>query len=586
MSEAAAEEPLLLVEQGGSPGWIERRLLSAVGERLDRLDLTVVAARATAAFGRAALPGRTISVRVEPPAADRAGVHIKTEIRLDGTTTARAEGPASDLDAMATQLALAVARAVEASPPARAEARLRARQLPFSMHRLLGRGEGRAQTGDYRRALLSYERALERSPFSHLETLVSAKRMRLGLGQRRPELVEAALERARDAERRGACDEALAALRDAIRFGAKPRVRWRLALPKGKRDFVAQGHQWWFLRRDRWLEISAASGFFEDRGRARGSIVGIVKKELLTLDLHRERARLARVTLDGRPRWQVTLPKSTSHEIKLSGAGQIAVLGRDRVRWIEESVGSMTRATLGRPLGVGEVGALIERRPGQVALLRPGRTAPTWTASVAASIRDARLTAAKALVLSEDALHVLDVHDGRARHIPAADTRFLGAHGRHAALGRGSEVVIVDVLAGAVRARVIGPDRAVAAHAGAFAVSVAFANGEVLHWDPDGILLDRAQVRGSPRRVFSGPAEAPGPAVETDLEIVAFSDVLPDDRTDMDLLLDAARLFADDGDPDTALELLGWIRRQGAGKLDSAARMAASIEARRSAVTP
>lgn len=579
LRSARAEERLVLVEEGGRGGWIERRILHALGEHLDHMNLPVVEASAAAAFGRAALSGRAVSVRVEPAEVDRADVVIRAELSLDGRKTATARGPAATLDTLASRLAIGLAAALGREVSREEASRFGSVPLPFSVHRLIGRAEGRAQTGDLRRALLSLERALERAPTGSVETLIAARRIRLGMGEERPELVAAARERARDAKRRGRLEEALAATRDALRFGAKPRVRWRLDLPTGEHRFAVGEDRIWLLRGSRWLTIGARSGFLDDRGRAAGPIEGVVKGELLMRRPGRGKvSRLIRMAPDGRPRWDLRLGEKTAR-VEVSGAGHIAVVGTARWAWVEESVGTKTRG-MGIPLAVGEVGALVEKGPGRVALVRPGRTAPTWTASVSGPIRATRLTRAKALLLTPNGLTILDAHDGALRKIEGVptDMRLLGARGRHAALGMGTRVLLVDVLAGAVTAEVRTPSMALGAHAGAFTISVLCVDGEVLHWDPDGLLIDRARVKGNPVGILAGPPEAPGPLVETRREIVAFSEVLPDDHTDVDLLLDSAQMAHGLGQTEAARRLVGWVRRRGYGRLDRAESLEARLQ--------
>lgn len=563
---AFGESRVLLLDRGGE-GWVQGRLLRMVGAHLESWGVWVIEPGAASSFGRRALPGRALAIEVVPADLDRAEAEMSATVRLAGQVVGRLKGRAAPLDTTALTLARAAYRHLHGRGPPDATGP----ELPFSVHRLLGRAEARLRDGQLRQARIMLERALDRAPRIVVPSLIEARRLRLDLDAEAPVLVQSALERAEDAARRGAAEEAFDGYLDAVRFGALPRRRWQRDLPSGPRRTWMDGKSLWSAQGRSWLRMDGKSGAIIDRGKSAAAVLFSLKEDLLTLD--RAVGVVRREARTGPDRWRARSRPGHRTELSPSGAGQLALIEARRVRWLDSTLGRTSARARGHSsLAVGEAGALMQETRG-LSLVRPGRTRPTWTASIAeSSCRQAVLTGAKAVLRTDDALWILDAHDGAAKTVRGLSTasRLLGARGRHAVIATGSDLRFVDILAGVTTAKVRGPSRAIGAYSGPFALSILFATGDLIHWDPDGLLLDRARVRGRPLRILAGPPEAPGPVVETELGLIAFADVRADRATDLDHLLEAARWAWRAGRKDDARALAAYVARISAGRVADA----------------
>lgn len=548
------------------------RLLRLVGQRLDQLGLAVVPPAAVARFGAERFGTTKLEIAVEPSEAPRSSTPVRVAVRRAGQPFLDLEGTAGELDRLADAVAAKLVQEGGRGESVLAEGKqssVERSALPFFVHKLMGEAERRERTGSPGARLL-YERATARAqPALALEALVAASRLRLEEGADAPGLSSAALDRADDHRRRGDPEAAMAAALDAVRFGAPRRIFWTLAVPPDAAVTRSEDQLIVGSPAD-WVALDPATGRFLGRG-AGAAPFRVQGEELL-----RRGARIFRRAADGRVRWSVDLPAHLDGELERSGAGQVALLGADRIGWIETSLGEFVVGS-GRPLAVGEAGALVDRED-RVMLLRPGRAAPAWTSTTPAarSLRGAALTTARALLWTEDTVFVLDAHDGRTvAAIAAPNGRVLAASGRRAAVAvGGGRVRLLDILAGSVTAEVEGPSLPVAAAVGPFSVAVVHASGDLMQWDPDGPLLDRALLPGPPIGVLPG---TDGFVVHARGRLLRFSFLQPGVRFDVDVLLEAARDADRAGRPAAARAIADHLSALGAGRIAAAETLRARL---------
>jgi hypothetical protein len=567
----ARGERVILVDGPVDGSGLEGHALRLLGGRLERLGARVVSPEAVARFGARSFSGPELRLELDLEGRARAEAPMRLVARLGERAPVAAAGRARDLDALVDALASGLSSSTTTAAVAFEDER-----LPFDVHRLLGRAQRHLRQGARRRARLLFERAVDRSPGAlSVLALRAARRLR---GSPSPTLVASSLERLDDAKRRGEASAALEAALDAYRFGVRARRRWRVELPPGRREVWVDERAVEVASDVFWVRVDAGTGALLGRGAVGAAPFGVAHDDLL----FHEGRRLARRRREGAVRWETRLPPGFDAHARRSGGGQVAVWGPSGVAWVEASLGSLGQAEAGvRVLAVGEAGALVLGPEGETRLLRPGRRAATWTTTVAADVRAGQLTGARALLFTKERLHLVDTHDGRsvgaALPMPPR-ARVLAAEGRYAVVGEGGgRLAFVDVLAGAVVARVEGPARPVGAHVGDFAVAALFSSGDLLHWDFDGLFLDRARVAGRPVAVHRGAPTAPGPVVETDAALVAYGEVEPAARYDVDVLLAAARAAAAAGRDRDARVLARAVARSGDGRVAEAERLRARL---------
>lgn len=572
---------VLLVDEAEEDPW-SARLLRELGRRVERLGARVVPPELSSTWGTERLEGTPVWLETEPATIVRP--ETKVRVRLKGGAETVVLGRGDELDRLAEALARALARALGLPRPADCT---EPGSEPFETHLLLGRAELRARSGAWVQARLLARRALARIarplPGPALDLLRTVR------DAPSEDLVRAALDRARAAEREGRREAALEAVLDAFRYGAPAALRWRLPLPK-VRTVHAEDDAIRVLAEDRWVRFDAENGRLAGHGPASRPFA-LLNGELFEL----EGGTLRRRTEAGQARWKMRLPSGLDAP-RISAAGQLALTGARGLAWLETSLGRIEGPAEGvRALGVGEPGVLATGRKGGtegrtqgragdppiVALYRPGRLHPTWTATVSAPPRASVLTTARAVLRTEAGVEIFDAHQGRRVGPPfvfGAAARVASAAGRHAviALG-GARAQLLDILAGTEMAEVEGPAQLVAALASGFSQALVYESGDVLFWDPDGVLLGRAQVRGRPVAAYAPPPGQGGVLVETEHALWSLAEPSPEGETDVDLSLRAARLAQALGRSEDARAWVEHARRAGAGDLEGVAGAWASL---------
>ena len=524
--------------------WVGSRILTLIGRRLALFGHDVVFPRIAEAVGREHLAGLRMTIRVGRPRADLRRGALPVVARV-GRRRFRGRGSSEDLDALADELALKIHRHLSGSAPPHARSILRDFALPHLAQRLLGRAETRLRQGQVRQARVMLGRAIERIPnYVPITDIMNLRSLRLRADGPSTELVSAALERADEAVRRNDSTEVIDAYLDAIRYGVQPRLRWKVSLPRVQRDVWIDGDDVWVTWRRNWMVLSATSGRIKGRGRSRGRTLGSLNGE----QLERLGTQLRRRRTNGHLRWRRQLPKELTKTVRVVGAGQIAIVGGNGLGWIEASLGQTGPILDGYSvLALGEPGAVVETskrtKKRVVGFVRPGRSAAAWQVELAVPVQQAALTNARVVLRLKGQLLILDLHNGQQRgSIPLPDNaRIVGARGRHAVVQIGpTETMIIDVLAGAPTSRVQGPSRPIGVYSSSFVLTILYASGDILHWDPDGLLQDRAQVK-APIRLIEAATSSSGPVVETRNALYGFSEFQPDRRSDAELLLSIAR---------------------------------------------
>ena len=127
----------------------------------------------------------------------------------------------------------------------------------------------------------------------------------------------------------------------------------------------------------------------------------------------------------------------------------------------------------------------------------------------------------------------------------------------------------------------VGPPSPVAALGTATGVAVAYASGDVISYDRDGVVLDRGRVPGTPFAMEPGDALAPGPRVLSDRGMFAFGEV-PEPGTwrDVDGWLELAKLLAGSGEPAAAMRVLDRLALESTGRVAAVEGMRAGLLAK------
>lgn len=593
--------------------WVAPRLAALVAERLELAGLPARDARHVrglegvepAALGLAVLA----SIRADPPAPADPGealvitLSLRTGPGAPASATIRATSGA--LDPLAADLAARIAEAAGAPlAPSVIRALAELDPLPFPIHRLLGQARAQADTGEpnaLRRAMATFDRASDLLGQGPLPEALEGRRLaEAELASRgetelfaRAELAAPAAERAEVALKGGDDREAERALGAYLRYTEARTRRWTVLAPLDRPGaaLLARG-QTWVLQVGlgdgaRW-SIDPRTGVVLARAAGLAGLAGSQGDHAVVLD----GSAIARVDEAGRTKWRVELPfrpRSAGPAALELTSGLAGVLGERDVAWVEASFGALGQvASQVVPLASGPGGVVAAGADAtEVQLLRPGKRAPAWTAPLGAP-RAAAITADRILVLSSAGLSFLRAHDGKeaARTLPiAADARILGAEGRYAAIAvADGSVVLADVLAGELTATVRVPARPVASQTTTRGVAILCASGDVLFFDRDGALLDRAVVPGAPIGLLAGSPVAPGPVVVTSRGLFALGEV-PEGRgrlqRDHDALLELARILDRKREQKAALRVVTAVAASSAGRTVAAEALRAELLERR-----
>lgn len=570
--------------------WYELRVAERVGEHFELLGWVPLERPAARAL--------EVTVRAKPADVDRSRDEVTLELsarRGKARVTRRVKGRAQEIDALTGELVLGALEALDLELPPGAKASVPAWRYPFSVHRFLARASVRMWRGEHRQAALMYGRAQEmldrvwvpeafegrHRAEAYLVTLAD------GDPNAKRDLARAAAERAEIAFRDHHPARALRALESFLRYAPSRALRWQRRLDLGDAVLRTRRAPWSLAPDPKTLwRLDPRTGVLAARGPGRPGLVDVLQKDLVTL----EGRTLARFEPDGRARWTLRLPAIPGPGGTVTTSGLLGVLGEDTVAWADLSVGELGQVASGVvPLasGVGGVVALVPGEDGaskgpDLALLRPGKKTPAWRRSVA-GVRATAMTRDRVVVVADEGLLLLRSHDGKPAREPlpmAQGARILGARGRYAGVAEGDgRVAIVDILAGERTATVEGPGRPVAAQTTRAGLAVLFESQDLVFFDRDGRMIDRAWVPGRPVALYAGSPVTPGPVVHTNLGLFALSEVDGEAALgrDVDGALAAARALLELDNPQAALRLATAVAAAGAGRVGDAEALRARI---------
>lgn len=561
--------------------WYEVRAADRVAEHLHLLNVVPVER------GPSDLD---IEVAAQPRALDRARDAVTLTLRVKRGKDDHSfvvKGRAEDLDRLTGTLALQVATWAKLEVPPDVAARFPAWTYPFAVHRFLGRAAVRVRRADYRQASLMYGRAQELvGPVWVPEAFVGrhqAEDHLVAQDKQEPNLKQSlamsAGERAAVAIKNGQTPLALSSLEASWKYNPRRALRWQRRL--NLESAVVLAHKApWLVQAQPWLrwDLDPRTGVTVFSGPGDAQVVGVAQQDLLTL----KGRLLRRLQPDGEARWDLTLPFEAGPLGVISSSGLFGVMGEKGVAWADLSIGELVQvATHAVPLASGAGGVLVSLPPstkgaeGDLALLRPGKKNPAWQMEVG-PVQHARLTRDRVLLVTPKGVMLLRTHDGKPACnavTVASGARILGAAGRYAALEESpGSVALLDILAAERTATVKGPGPAVAAVPSGQGVAVLFRSGDLIFFDRDGRMLDRAWLPGRPRALFAGSPVTPGPVVHTDLGLFAVAEVPIEAglQRDVDAALAAAKLLIGDKNPQAALRILTAMALDSAGRVAEA----------------
>jgi hypothetical protein len=578
-----ATPPEVVVEAPPSRREGEAEILSLRATELVATDLARLGAAVwpRPATAQPAVPGTaplSVSVRLE-------GTRLALLARA-GALTVTTTGTVDRLDAAASRVARALAPRLGLPAAGVPDAQLAAGDpTPPLVQRALGQAGLDLAIGQPHRARLRFGRAEELwrgtiVPAALEGTWAAILRAARSTGEAVATvdpLARSSWEGAELALRGRQPARALELYASALRYWPDRAQPWALPL-EVTTELAADDARWWLVSEGHARALEPRTGAVLVELHAPGRWLGQVGDDTLRL----EKSTLVRATPGGVVRWRRELPWASPHlDLVALASGFALAHAAEGLLWLDASTGAIAQAEPGAVvLASGLEGALVRLGGGDLALLRPGRRAPAWTAAGPAAL-SARMVPGRVLWLAGDHLHILDSTTGKVRGTPLAvpeGARWLTAEGRHAVLGAGRQVQLVDVLAGEERARLAGPAEATAAAAEESGVLVAFETGDVFWLDREGSLADRGRVIGRPSAARSAPPRAGGFVVRTDRGLIALGPVpSPERPRELDLALRLATLAKAQGDARGALRLAERVALLGAGRVSEAEQLRASL---------
>lgn len=593
--------------------WLPARLADLVAQKLgllgapirDRRFLGAAPPSAPADAGLAALlVGR---VRPEAVSDPTSKIAVEVELSIAGAKREKKKWTrkAEEIDRLAADIALFTAGVLGVSVANDARPLLEAAAYPFSVHRYLGLARSHLDADRWRKAALMYDRAAQLMKVGAVPEAIAGRLLAegelIGRGEgeygAHADLALSAAERAEVALRRGDEQGGLRALEAYLRYTPDRAIRWSVeAALGGGSQVIARGGRWTVQggqgRFRRWT-IEPRTGAVIAREPGLEGLVDLASGQPLLL----EDRSLSRLDARGRSRWKVSLPhkpRSVAPDAVEQTSGLLAVIGDRSVSWVEVSFGTIAQvASDVTPLASGAAGVLVmlpgssaEDSTREIALLRPGKKTPAWTALVPPPL-SAVMTVDRVLLLAKEAVHILRAYDGKPSTKPiavSAEARLLGADGRYGAAADQGAVLILDLLAGERTAIARGPGNPAGYYTAANGVAILYSTGDLLFYDRDGGVLDRARVPGEPLYLIRGSPMSPGPVAVTTRGLFAFGEVSADPgrMRDVDAMLRLAGLFARIGEPQAALRWTEEVARVSAGRVERAEQLRAEILQKRS----
>lgn len=585
--------------------WAAVRAADLMALHLERLGARVrprAFARPTDDLARAGLDAVVAGKLASTIDRDLDTFRLEVHVKLEGETKrVVVGGVARAFDAHVAEAAIFVARAAGLEVPEGTERLLANGAHVFAVHRFLGLAELRYERGAYRQSAVMFDRARTFRREVFVPEAIDGRRRAEGAlvatGDAklsdRSGLAASAAERAEVDGQRGRFDEAEEGWSSFLRYTQHHARRWSLWTPLGERPVVVGRKKGWVVQAERGggqhLTFDPRTGTVVERGPAIPGLVAATNDQFLTL----RQDRLARLDEQLRPQWNVRLPLKLPPDagedaIELT-SGLIGISGVDAVVWLEVSFGKVGQLALEVvPLASSAGGVVVLAKPKSsqssldLALLRPGKRTPAWRTPVERP-GEVRMTRDIVLVVTPEGLLLLKTYNGKAVRGPLpleANPRLIGAHGRYGCVGHDdATVALFDIIAGERTALVRGPGKGVACTTTADGVAVLYDSQDLVFYDRDGKLLDRARVDGVPHGIERGHPEAPGPIVVTSQGMFAFGEI-PVERSrvrDVDGLVALARLMRHRGNDDGALAVATHAAMLSAGRIKEAETIRARI---------
>ncbi len=537
-------------------------------------------------------PTLDAEISVEPLLGDN---KLTAIVRIKHGAELSLKKPRSDdaIDQISQEVALETAALLgfKISEAARA-ALLAEPATPFLVHRAVGLAELDLEQGRPQAARMRFDRATELQKSALPECLDGAFRAEAAGAKdllAKGELARSSLERAEGKLREKRPAEAAIALETFVKLTPDRAFFW--AIPERgltrmfplDHEIVAQGPGKGGL-----ITVAVETGSVRALPEAKGALVASVGEDLVFLS-GRTLVRLART---GKERFSLEIKGKKPPTQAVAIGGYLAVLVGEELWWVDLALGAVKeRVSDVEPLAFGPDGALLRQRADQkLALVRPGRRAPTWAiADPLGKSSSARAVAGRILLFGPESLTIVDADSGKVRGTPFAvepGSTVLGAHGRFLVLSTPpTGARIFDVLGASEVSKIEGPAPAVVASIGERGLWIGSASGDLLAVDREGVVVDRALVLGVPAEMVPLGSVLPGHLVRTDRGLFAIGEVPADGATrDVDALLRLARLYLSIGDRRGAERVAEAVARSGMGRVAEAESLRAELLEGRGAV--
>ncbi len=483
-------------------------------------------------------------------------------------------GPRRRFDRACAEIALEL-REVEGERFPPDTLKLLAEDLPWKTHELLGKARQRERDGQYLQAALLFDRASRIGDRISLEALQGRSRVRnAGRSESRRrdgELAKAAAVQAAVAARKGAPDAARQSWLSFLKYAPDRGEAFGIPHPPVGAARMTRGRVWYDAPSGRLsfpLGPPVKLQPTEARLEATGPTHLVVRRgrDLRRLDVPRP----------GVPGvgWSRTL-SFVPTRVETAG-GFLGVSNGQKLVWIDPSLGNVTDVVDGvEVLAFGERGALV-RRDDRLQLLRSGQTSAAWSRPLAAADPpiSGLLTAERALVGVGRKLLVLRTHNGQPVKFGSATGRWIWAGGRFAVFADGSEVGVVDILAGRTVVRRSGPDELVAAVGRSRGVTLAFRSGDIQWISEDGETTKRGRIAGSIQWLVATPAHL---LIGTKMGVVGVDDSTAGDFDAPAAVLELATTARKAGRQAEASKLAQWSARRGLSRVAHAERLRAEL---------
>ncbi|MFO0725030.1 MAG: hypothetical protein U1E65_14720 [Myxococcota bacterium] len=459
--------------------------------------------------------------------------------------------------------------------------------MQLLVHKALGLAELDLEAGHPQAARMRFDRAVDLQKSVLAEALEGAFRAEAA-GTKdllaKAELARSSLERADQAEHDKRPEAAVVALSTFVRLTPDRAFFW--ARPtRGLSASLVADHE--VLATDPAGNLSTfavETGAELGSQALGGSLIGAVGEDFVV----QRKRQIVRINRQKKERFAVD-PKIRRGALVASMVGGfVLVSGGDELAWIDPALGAVRERVSGVELvRAGPDGALVRQtKDRSLALLRPGRKAPTWSIPDPLEHTErAEAVVGRLILFAKDHFVLVDAENGKIRGAPFQtdpSARTLAARGRFLVLGLPqNKAQLVDVLGGSEVAVVEGPAPARCASIGERGVWVAFESGDLFAIDRGGTIVDRALVFGKPEEMSPLGSVLPGHLLRTDRGLWAIGEVPGEGLVrDVEGLLRLAGLLASAGDKSGAERLVEAVARRGFGRVREAELFRAQLALR------